>query len=107
MYSNWVKCVSPSKIHPEFWGQLWLFRIFMKMRSYPNKMYNTVFNFVVADVESEFIQMLSICLATPLTPLTLTYQGGCAPNLASVLCYCFTYTIITAVKTPVKPTKKR
>lgn len=53
-----------------FCGQLWLFKIFMKIRCYQNKMYNTLSGSVVVDVESEYVQMLSICLATPLTPVT-------------------------------------
>ena len=68
--NNWVIHVYFGKIDPEFQGQLWLFNIFMKMRCYQNKMYDTQPGSVVVDAESEYVQMLSICLAAPLTPLT-------------------------------------
>ena len=55
-----------------FWDNCDYLHFFMKMRCYQNKMYNTLSGSVVVDVESEYFQMLSICLATPLTPLTST-----------------------------------
>ena len=40
--NNNAKYVYSSKTDPEFCGQLWPFKIFVKMRCYQNKMYNTV-----------------------------------------------------------------
>lgn len=79
--NNCIKRVSFSKMDPEFCGQLWLFKIFMKMRRYQNKMYNTLSGSVVVGVESEYVQMLSICLAT-LTPVTATVPGWMCSTLS-------------------------
>lgn len=83
-----VECVSLNKIDPEFCGQLWLFKIFMKMGCYQNKMSNTLSGSFVVVVESEYVQMLSICLAAPLARVTSAVPGWtcstlgwCAPML--------------------------
>lgn len=96
--------ISFNKSVPELCGQLWLFKIFfMKVRCYQNKMYNTLSGSVVVGVESESVQMLSICLATPLTPVTQQCQGGRVPHFANVRqCCCFTLNEYHSSKNPTK-----
>lgn len=69
------------------------------MRCYQNKMYNTLSGSVVVDAESERVQMLSICLATPLTPVTNTARvdmSHARPMCNDVVV--LLYVSITAVK---------
>lgn len=74
-------------------GQMWICRITTQTSCYQSKMSNKLSGSVVVNVEFGYLQMCSICLAAPLTPLTKTYQGGCVPRSgqsAAVLLFYFT-----------------